>query len=870
MSGNNNENDAKRKIVEGLKDIFVSEYNNKRAIIDNIGTEPLVLNENVPIDKDINKNLILGENILAMFYNSFKMALTELIKDEEISKIFSTILKRACKIQRFNGAFLSLWNSGIGFYNTIIGLSKEEEEDLKSEIIFPDSCLAGKIYTIKEVFWVKNYSKSVYANKMLRDSNISFAIGAPIFLKNICIGVVILFLKSDNCDQTPVEAYNNFISSHSEGSYETLEEYFIKNIETLKKFIQELSYQLSLIMLYSNIFRNLKEENVKLKNTELFLNELLNNSPNLIFVLNIHGNVVIWNNLAYLLTGFKPSEIISKRIPFMDDKDLAEFNHVLDDVKKGVKVKNKIIKIYSKQNKVLHILCDFVPLTTNENEIEYILVFGENIENIINYKKKLEYYKSQLDMSKKTIEVLKQRLYIKEMDLNAHKINAFMGRVLKYYIHKLSESIMYIENSLMVLVETLKKKQLPRSGEESLEKSSDLGLEFGNIIYQPIEFEKIKLFISKIIYYRDLISLKTKRTINLANVIEQSIKNIKKRYDLYNLKIEFLFGKRVYSKEEIQDNLNLRSNSDNAHDLDYSKIIDNSIVIDLQHLSFKDFYNIYANYPQLLFVFENIIENAVLASKYKQLFTLFQNIENLLGSRDIQKETEKKKVIKDVSNNDLNMKINNLLSTLKQFNKNILKLKIKVTLFKISDDKKESFIILITDNGIGVRNLDSKDPLNNMYSDWPECEEYIDKLEEYTSISKRFFMANILKRNKPNLYYRPSLNNNSEGLTPSQPLNKNTRSKIKNFIDENELIKFLSQSLKIENLKTKITSNDLIKIKEILENIIRIFPSYINIGLGLSVSNFLINNYSGIISIKSEDKKNTIVRVTLPNLKTSE
>jgi PAS domain S-box-containing protein len=78
-----------------------------------------------------------------------------------------------------------------------------------------------------------------------------------------------------------------------------------------------------------------------LRKSEILNSIIINYSPIPIYSLDIYGNVMSWNKAAEEVFGWKEAEVLGKRLPFVQEDKLDEFNNLRNLIMKGTIVSGK-------------------------------------------------------------------------------------------------------------------------------------------------------------------------------------------------------------------------------------------------------------------------------------------------------------------------------------------------------------------------------------------------------------------------------------------------------------------------------------------------------------------------------------------------
>jgi len=112
------------------------------------------------------------------------------------------------------------------------------------------------------------------------------------------------------------------------------------------------------------------EEKIKISDT--IFEEIINNSPFAIILINLEGNVIKWNRQAEELFGFSEEEVLGKKNPIILRKSEEEYMALVREVASGSKFENIEVNRLHKNGNQISVRLFAYPLRNNNNTIEAI------------------------------------------------------------------------------------------------------------------------------------------------------------------------------------------------------------------------------------------------------------------------------------------------------------------------------------------------------------------------------------------------------------------------------------------------------------------------------------------------------------------
>lgn len=588
-----------KKLPKQETDVDDSKIDTLKAEIiglDDFKIKPGEIKQKVDLDKGMDGKEFYFDQIVKMIHFL-----------SEDSDIIPNILEESCKIMGANATVLVLWENNLGFYNTAVGFP--EELSVKGQLIHPNEGISGRIIDEKKTVTIRNYSKSIYAFKLFKELNFQFAIGTPIILRDEIVGNVNFYY-----DKTPVIEQHNLI-----------------------KFVEELSEQLSIVILNSRIYQELHEKSVKLTETVSFLNLLLNTSPYIIIDINSSGKIKFWNKTATEVLGYNSHEMANKKLPLAEGKNSEKFLEIfVQSRRSGTSFNNVILDFITKRKRTKVINTRIIPIIRDGKDPESILLYGTDISKKVFLEEKIQQVEKQIGTHRVELARLGQMLDDTKINLEQAEKMALIGNMYGNLAHQINNPLMIILSLVQLLIDAKDEGDLITENESLYDFLMEI----------PKEIEKIKEIIKILRVYSE-ITIQTKmREILVLNTINDAIRQAKAFFRGDRIKINFI------------NNLTVKN----------PKIL--------------------GRYQHLLICFYNILENAIISLKIKDIKFKYSNIAPI------------RKWDKSVKVNVENLFIN----------------KIPFIRFKIYD------------SGLGIEESEIRNVTKPFYSNWPDLQVWNQEL----------------------------------------------------------------------------------------------------------------------------------------------
>ncbi|MHA1109580.1 MAG: PAS domain S-box protein [Promethearchaeota archaeon] len=411
----------------------------------------------------------------------------EMIHDLDDQDVISKILHDGCSILNATSAALVIWEDKLGFFNSLAGFS--EDMNIRGHLINTTEGLCGRIYSEQKTIWIRNYSKSIYCYKLFKKLNYKFAIGTPIIIRNELIGNV------------------NFY-------YESMPE---TENEVLKKFVEDLSQQLSIVILNSRIYQELQEKSEKLESTVKFLNLLLDRSPNIVINLDKNGKIRYWNKTATDILGYSSHEMADCNIPLADNSNSEKFLEYFVQARKGITYEKAPLEFKKSNDEIIALNLKIIPIQRKKGvEAQSILIFATDVSKKQILEQKIKQAEQQISEHREELEKTQELLDGVRSDLADAEKLALIGRIYGNLANQINNPLMIINNWVQVLMDSFE-EDTSAEGKDNYEYLMEI----------PSEIERIAEIVRKIRVYSEIATQKQMREVSVVNALKDAVKNIK-------------------------------------------------------------------------------------------------------------------------------------------------------------------------------------------------------------------------------------------------------------------------------------------------------------------------------------------------------
>ncbi len=461
-----------------------------------------------------------------------------MIHDLDNQDVLSKILHDGCSILGATSAVLVIWEDKLGFFNSITGFP--EDMNIRGHLINTNEGLCGRIYLEKKTIWIRNYSKSIYCYKLFKKLDYKYAIGTPIIIRNELIGNV------------------NFY-------YDTMPE---NENQVLKRFIEDLSQQLSIVIINSRIYQQLQEKSEKLESTVKFLNLLLDRSPNIVINLDNNGKIRYWNKTATDVLGYTSHEMADCNIPLADHSNSEKFLEYFIQARKGVTYEKAPLDFKKSNDETITLNLKIIPIQRKKGEeAQSILIFATDVSRKQILEQKIKKAEEEITAHKQELEKTQELLDDARSSLADAEKLALIGRIYGNLANQINNPLMIISNWVQVLMDSFEEDTSPE------------GKEYHSYLSEiPSEIERIAEIVRKIRVYSEIATQKQMREISVVNALKDAVKDIKK----------FAKGERIK--------------------------------IDIISNQLKKPPTILGRYQHLKTCFSHILENSIISLRYKDLY----------------------------------------------------------------------------------------------------------------------------------------------------------------------------------------------------------------------------------------------------------
>ncbi len=142
-------------------------------------------------------------------------------------------------------------------------------------------------------------------------------------------------------------------------------------------------------LLYVLLRRQLMELvtlNRNLNSTRIRLQAVLDSAPIAIMALDPQGNVIVWNNGAERIFGWKSEEAVGKFLPYLRKDETSQFEIIRDQIIQGKSLHNVEIRRHNRDGQEVELSISVAPYRDEDGKIAGILAIGEDITQTRNLK----------------------------------------------------------------------------------------------------------------------------------------------------------------------------------------------------------------------------------------------------------------------------------------------------------------------------------------------------------------------------------------------------------------------------------------------------------------------------------------------------
>ncbi len=478
----------------------------------------------------------------------------KLLETSQPDLILEKTLEECAHHFQADAATIVLWDSEIGFINTVYNIS--DEHSIKGSLLKPDEGgLDNRLYRERNRKYIalSNYSKNMDVSKTLQPLEFNYAFGIPLYIKEEQMVGSLCF-------------------------------YYLKRTDKISEkeitLLEEIGPIVSIAILHARLYKNITQLEIKGNKTNNFLNLLLNSSPDIIINVDLTGKVIFWNKAAENSTKIKLKEIKNKKLPLVSGRNEENFYELITEVRNKEIIAEKNFLFQAKtegKNKEKPnprtINLSLVPVINESGKIDSILITGKDISEEEHLQKKIYEYHLALRNKDEEISSSQEKIRIFQEDLKAAQKFAIIGQISTLLSHQINNPLMSIISALSVLVDDCEDifKFKPNKNEEKefIEAKSAIKNQIDDIIR---EGKRIKDVLKDLRLFSEITREKHfRKNTDLVEVVSQTINNIKTQKKYTNVKIKF------------------------TKNINRAKI--------------------YGNFSQLKYIMQNIIENAYLSIK---------------------------------------------------------------------------------------------------------------------------------------------------------------------------------------------------------------------------------------------------------------
>ena len=436
--------------------------------------------------------------------------LYHLLTTEKPEKMLGKILDASVDVIKADAGTIVLWESEMGFYNTLANI--DPEIPLMGTIMSPDSDRGGldaRLYRERERKYIalSNYSKNMDANPILKPAGYHFAVGIPLYVHQTELIGTACFYYNDRTEKISAEEVT---------------------------ILEELGKSISVAILTAQLHQQLAESKQKEEESRNFLDLLVNASPDLIINIDLTGKIKFWNQAAERSTGFSAGEMMDKKLPLIEGKVEEDFYQLLQKSRNGDVFLDQEVSFFSKtmknkkdDSKGKKLRLSIVPIKNHRNSIDSVLLTGKDVSEKQFLEHKVQQYNAEL--TQKALDLTqKERLLHQTQDslLNAEKL-AMIGVLTDKLNHQINNPLMGMLATLSIIQEDTS-DLLSHPEESLLSHQGDTIAEISSQITEIIqEGRRIKDVLGELRIFSSVAKEIHFRKTNFMDVIMQNFADIK-------------------------------------------------------------------------------------------------------------------------------------------------------------------------------------------------------------------------------------------------------------------------------------------------------------------------------------------------------
>ncbi|TXC91009.1 EAL domain-containing protein [Metabacillus litoralis] len=227
----------------------------------------------------------------------------------------------------------------------------------------------------------------------------------------IILVILLTFLSVIHTIKTmnPIRKLHNAVDQVAKGNFQT----FIKDVDSKDEIGKVLNR-------FNEMIQSLHSTRTQLKSKEMFLRQIIDKSPNAIYVMDREGQYLLANESFAKLLGTTPSEIIGKKE--------SDFNPDQEDVERSFQMNREVIETKSEKFLPEIALVDTkgsqhwmqvmkIPIVEEDGTAQSLLCFATNITDRILNEEKIKFHASHDSLTQLPNRYMFKKALTKEIEM---------------------------------------------------------------------------------------------------------------------------------------------------------------------------------------------------------------------------------------------------------------------------------------------------------------------------------------------------------------------------------------------------------------------------------------------------------------------
>ncbi len=368
---------------------------------------------------------------------------SDLIPKASPEMFLDNLLRECAQILQFDAATIVLWESQIGFFNTIFNIPSDIT--LRGTLLKPEQGgLDGRLFRESDRNFIEltNYSKNMDVFPPMKSAAFQYAMGFSLSQPSGSVYSTICFYSYARTKRITPE-----------------EQAFILQIGLFLKIA--ISY--GKIVEDSNAIKKISEEYRNL------IDLILNASPDIIINIDLAGKIKFWNNAVAICTKYSTNEMLNQKIPLVLGENEGNFYQILGQVRLGHSQLNQhflfAVKKESDQNipdltRIVNL--SFFPVKSQKGEIDSILITGQDLSEKHALKQQLSEFNLALTQKEIALSQKEDELIKTQQELEAAEKLALIGALSEKLNHQINNPLMSMLNLLELLHQEIREQYEPK------------------------------------------------------------------------------------------------------------------------------------------------------------------------------------------------------------------------------------------------------------------------------------------------------------------------------------------------------------------------------------------------------------------------